>query len=379
MEIFDAVKPTVLVVDDSPVNLSLVVNLLHEHYSVKAAKSGAMALKIIEEEVPDLVLLDVVMPVMTGYEVCRRIKQSSLTQHIPVIFLTSQTEVENEALGLELGAADYITRPIKPGILMSRVRAQLATVSNSRSMRVSNEYLEFEVGKRTRQLVALQDVTILALASLAETLDTDTGNHLKRTQHYVRSLARYLASNPRFSDFLTRDSIDMLYKCAPLHDIGKVGIPDRILLKPGKYTAQEFEIMKMHPTLGRDAIENAQLTAGEPLEFLEVAKELVFGHHEKWDGSGYPQGLAGDAIPVSARLMAVADVYDALISARVYKSGMPHEAAAKIIFDGSGKHFDPEVVDAFLALDSDFQSIALRFADTETQLQQKRDFMDTVF
>ena len=379
MELFLPVKPTVLVVDDSPVNLTLVVNLLHGHYSVKAAKSGEMALKIIDEEVPDLILLDIVMPMMNGYEVCRRIKANSSTQHIPVIFLTSQTEVENEALGLELGAVDYITRPIKPSILMSRVRAQLATVSNSRSMRVSNEYLEFEVSKRTRQVAALQDATILALASLAGTRDTDPGNHLKRTQHYIRALARYLVSNPRFSGFLTRDNIDILYKCAPLHDIGKVGIPDRILLKPGKYSPKEFEIMKMHPILGRDAIENAQLTAGEPLEFLEVAKELVFSHHEKWDGSGYPQGLVGDAIPISARLMALADVYDALITARVYKAGMSHEAASKIIFEGSGKHFDPNVVDAFLALDNEFQTIARRYADTEVQLQQKRDFIDSAF
>lgn len=379
MDLFLPVKPTVLVVDDSPANLSLVAGLLQDHYEVKAAKSGARAIVITQDLQPDLILLDIMMPGIDGYEVCRHIKADLLTRHIPVIFLTSQTESENEQLGLELGAVDYITRPINPTILLSRVKAHFADASHARIMRVNNEYLEFEMQKRTRQLAALQDVTILALASLAETRDADTGNHLRRTQHYVRALGRYLQNKPRFSDFLTDERVDILFKCAPLHDVGKVGIPDRILLKPGRYTPEEFEIMKTHPVLGRDAIVNAQLTAGEPLEFLEVAKEVVYSHHEKWDGSGYPQGLVGDAIPIAARLMALADVYDALISARIYKAGMPHDDAAKIIVEGSGKHFDPEVVDAFLALATEFQTIAVRYADSESDLAQKAEFRDSVF
>jgi putative two-component system response regulator len=276
---------------------------------------------------------------------------------------------------MRLGAVDYITRPISPMILLSRVKAHFVDASAARTLRVSNEYLEFEVSKRSRQLEAMQDVTILALASLAETRDVDTGNHLKRTQHYMRVLGHYLKKNARFSGFLSPAMIEILFKSAPLHDIGKVGIPDRILLKPGRYTPEEFEIMKNHPRLGRDALINAQKTVGQTVEFLEVAMEIVYSHHEKWDGSGYPQGLVGDAIPISARMMALADVYDALVCRRVYKIGMTHAQATQIIVDGRCKHFDPDIVDAFLALSEEFQVIAATYADTEEDIQLKADFL----
>lgn len=375
MDIYTPVKPTVLIVDDSPANLSLLASLLHESYTVKAVNHGAKALKIVSDEQPDLILLDIIMPDINGYEVCRRLKADPLTRQIPIIFLTSKTEVKSEQLGMELGAADYITRPINPPILLSRVSAHLTLAASGKNLRVNNEYLEFEVAKRTQQLVALQDVTILALASLAETRDADTGNHLHRTQHYVRAMGSHLATHSRFAEFLSAAMVDILYKCAPLHDIGKVGIPDRILLKPGRYEAHEFEIMKTHPALGRDAIAKAQRTAGKQIEFLAIAKELVYSHHEKWDGSGYPEGLAGDAIPIAARLMAVADVYDALISRRVYKAGMSHAQATQIIVEGRARHFDPDVVDAFLELSDEFQAIAERYADTDQDLQQKADFL----
>jgi putative two-component system response regulator len=216
------------------------------------------------------------------------------------------------------------------------------------------------------------------MASLAEVRDQDTGNHLRRTQAYMRALATKLRQHPRFSDYLTENVIDMLFRCAPLHDIGKVGIPDRILHKPGKYEAHEFEIMKTHPALGRDALLQAQNVAGETIEFLEIAKHIVYSHHEKWDGSGYPQGLAGEAIPIPARLMAVADVYDALISRRVYKPGMSHAKATAIIVEGMGSHFDPDVVDAFLDLNQEFHEIATRYADSEQELQIKAAFLDSV-
>jgi putative two-component system response regulator len=238
-------------------------------------------------------------------------------------------------------------------------------------MRVNNEYLEFEVAKRARDMAALQEVTILALASLAEVRDVETGNHLRRTQHYIRALARHLCEHPRFASFLSSSVIDMLFKCAPLHDIGKVGIPDRILLKPGRYEPHEFEIMKTHPQLGYDALMQAQVATLESLEFIQIAKQIVYAHHEKWDGSGYPQGLVGDAIPIPGRLMALADVYDALISRRVYKDGMGHEKAKAVLVAGRGKHFDPDVVDAFLALEDEFQAIAARYADDEEALQKK--------
>jgi putative two-component system response regulator len=375
MELYQAVKPTILVVDDTPANLILIAGLLKELYTVKAFNRGARALKAASDEPPDLILLDIMMPDLDGYEVCRRLKANPHTHQVPVIFLTSKNQVEDEQLGLEVGAVDYITRPINPPILLSRVRAHFADAAHARTMRVSNEYLEFEVAKRTRQLAALQDVTILALASLAETRDTDTGNHLRRTQHYMRTLGQRLRKHPDFCDFLSAGMIDILYKCAPLHDIGKVGIPDRILLKPGRYEPQEFEIMKTHPTLGRDAIMKAQKTAGEMLGFLEIAKEIVYSHHEKWDGTGYPLGLAGAAIPISARLMALADVYDALISPRIYKAGMTHEQAVQIIVMGRGLHFDPAVVDAFLQSGRDFQLIAARYADTQSDMQIKADYL----
>lgn len=372
------VKPTVLIVDDSPANLSLLAGLLHESYTVKAVNHGAKALQVARDESPDLILLDIMMPEISGYEVCRELKKESATRTIPVIFLTSKTEADSEEIGMSLGAVDYITRPINPDILLSRVRAHFLNASHARTMRVNNEYLEYEVAKRGRELAALQQVTILALASLAEVRDQDTGNHLRRTQNYMRALGHKLRHHPRFANYLSEDVIDMLFKCAPLHDIGKVGIPDRILLKPGRYAPHEFAIMKSHPTLGYDALMHAQASTGESLGFLEIAKQIVYSHHEKWDGSGYPQGLAGDAIPVPARLMAMADVYDALISRRVYKEGMSHAQASQIIEEGRGTHFDPDVVDAFLALAEEFQDIAMRYADTDAELQEKNSFLATV-
>ena len=243
-------------------------------------------------------------------------------------------------------------------------------------LRDQNAYLESEVSRRTRDLAALQDVTILAMASLAETRDSDTGNHIRRTQHYVRAMAKKLQLHPRFGYFLTDQTIDLLYKSAPLHDIGKVGIPDRILLKPGRFTPDEFEIMKTHTTLGRDAIVAAERQLGMEVDFLHHAKDIAYYHQEKWDGSGYPEGLSGDAIPISARLMAVADVYDALISRRVYKDGIPHEKAVSIIREGRGSHFDPDMVDAFLELEEDFRAIAARYADTDDDMAVKAAQME---
>jgi len=219
----------------------------------------------------------------------------------------------------------------------------------------------------------LQDVTIHTMASLAETRDSETGNHIRRTAHYVKTLAEKLRTNPRFSDFLTDKNIELLFKSAPLHDIGKVGIPDRILLKPGRFEGNEFEIMKTHTTLGRDAIRQAERELGLEVDFLKFAKEIAYGHQEKWDGSGYPEGLSGDNIPISARLMAVADVYDALISRRVYKAGMSHEAAVAIIIEGRGQHFDPDMVDAFLELQQEFIDIAKRYADSDNDMEQNRE------
>ncbi len=376
MEMFPPVKPTILLVDDTPANLRLIAGLLRPYYTVKAVNDGEKAIRLCQDDPPDLILLDVMMPDVDGYEVCRCLKSNPRTSIISVIFLTSKTDPDNEQLGMDIGAVDYITRPISPPILLSRVRAHFVEASHSQTLRINNEYLEYEVTKQTRQLMALQNVTMLALASLAETRDAETGNHLKRTQHYMLALGKHLALHPRFADALSGDRVQALYRCAPLHDIGKVGIPDRILLKPGIYTAEEYEIMKTHPRLGRDALLTAQGVTDERMEFLEIAKDIVYCHHEKWDGSGYPQGLKGGAIPVSARLMALADVYDALRSRRVYKDGMSHENATAVIVQAHGTHFDPDVVDAFLALDDVFVSIANQFADSDVDLRKNGKFLD---
>ncbi|CAA7616110.1 Response regulator [Magnetospirillum sp. LM-5] len=373
----DDARQNILVVDDTPDNLKLMGALLKDLYRVKIANSGAKALAIAaSESPPDLILLDIMMPEMDGYEVCRRLKADRATRDIPVIFLTAKAETADEELGLKLGAVDYITKPISPPIVLARVETQLKLKASADFLRDKADYLEAEVTRRTREITAIQDVTILAMASLAETRDSDTGNHIRRTQHYIRVLSEKLKVHPRFSGYLDDSTIDMLFKSAPLHDIGKVGIPDRILLKPGRFEPAEFEIMKTHTTLGRDAIEHAEHSLGTPVEFLSMAKEIAYSHQEKWDGSGYPLGLSGDDIPISARLMAVADVYDALISRRVYKEGMPHDRAVAIISDGSGSHFDPDIVDAFLALADDFKTIADQFSDSDRDMEQKRQYLE---
>ncbi|MDP2792649.1 MAG: two-component system response regulator [Sulfurisoma sp.] len=370
-------KATVLVVDDTPDNLSLMSGLLKDDYKVKVANGGEKALKIAQSDSPpDLILLDIMMPGMDGYEVCQHLKSDPTTRDIPIIFLTAKAEVEDEKKGLEMGAVDYITKPISPPIVMARVANHLALKASADFLRDKADYLEIEVGKRTREVMAIQDVTILAMASLAETRDSDTGNHIRRTQFYVKALAEKLKMHPRFAAYLTEQTIATLFKSAPLHDIGKVGIPDRILLKPGKFEPEEFEIMKTHTTLGRDAIQAAEERLGMKVEFLTMAKEIAYGHQEKWDGSGYPERLAGEAIPISARLMAVADVYDALISRRVYKDGMSHEKAVDIIAASNGTHFDPDIAEAFIEIQEEFRAIAARYADSDKDMAKKKEQLD---
>lgn len=365
-------KPTILVVDDTPENLTMMSFLLKDRYKVKVANHGQKALRIAASEPqPDLILLDIMMPEMDGYEVCRQLQQDPQTRNIPIIFLTARASVEDEEFGLGLGAVDYITKPISPPVVLARVKTHLSLKASADFLRSKSDYLEQEVAKRTREISAVQDVTILAMASLAETRDNETGNHIRRTQHYVKALAEALRQQPKFATVLDDHTIAMLFKSAPLHDIGKVGIPDRILLKPGRYEPEEFAIMQRHPLLGLQAIEHAEQSLGTSVDFLRVAKEIAYGHHEKWDGSGYPQGLVGEAIPLSARLMAVADVYDALISRRVYKEGMPHQQAAEIIAQGRGSHFDPDVVDAFFQIEQTFVAIAQRYLDSDQDLKAK--------
>jgi putative two-component system response regulator len=360
------IKPTILIVDDTPDNIMLLSRLLKEKYDTKVATNSATAMKIARSvPKPDLILLDVMMPDVDGYETCAQLKADPATRDIPVIFLTAKSHVEDEAMGLSMGAVDYLTKPISPPILFARVSTHL-TLKNARQiLQDQNGALERMVDERTVQLSRMQDATIMAMASIAETRDNETGNHIRRTQNYVRALATHLKDHPRFSAVLTLDNIELLYKSAPLHDIGKVGIPDRILLKPGKLDADEFEIMKLHTVYGRDTIMLVEKYLGGSNSFLTFAREIAHSHQEKWDGSGYPDNLTGDNIPLSARLMAVADVYDALISKRVYKPAFPHEEALRIMKMGRATHFDPDILDAFFEIEQQFADIAVQYHGAE--------------
>ncbi len=357
----------ILVVDDAPENLSLISSILKEKYKVKVATRGAKALSILanNKQKPDLILLDILMPEMDGYEVCRELKRSDLTSSIPVIFLTSLTRVEDEEKGLKVGAVDYIHKPISPSVLLARVQTHLKLKEARDFLKVQNSILEKMVKQRTIELTQSQEATIVAMGALAEFRDPETGNHLRRTQHYVKQLAQELAKNPEYCEYLTDERIDVLFKSAPLHDIGKVGVPDNVLLKPDKLTKEEFETMKEHTLFGKNAIRETQKQMDISSSFLVMSEQVAAYHHEKWDGTGYPNGLSGADIPLSARLMAIADVYDALVSNRVYKPAFTHEKAIQIIKKNSGTHFDPDIVVAFLEISGKFADILHRFTDQQ--------------
>ncbi|MCX7167877.1 MAG: two-component system response regulator [Rhodocyclales bacterium] len=361
----------ILLIDDDPVVLEALNECLRPNYQTRIATRGKKGLELARmQPPPDLILLDVELPDVRGYAVCAALKQDLLTASIPVMFLSSHTDVGDITHGLELGAVDYVSKPVAPPILLARVQTHLRLREAHECLQDQNIHLESLVSKRTHDLEARtlelqrsQDLTIFALGSIAETRDNETGNHIFRTSAYVEVMARRLAAQSSRHDAMAAHEWEMIWKSAPLHDIGKVGIPDHILMKPGKLTNEEFEVMKRHPTLGRDAIRSAEIRVKSEGSFLRVAAEIAYGHHERWDGKGYPQGVGGEEIPLSARLMALADVYDALISKRVYKPAMPHAKAVEIIREGRGSHFDPEVLDAFLARTDEFQKIAMCFSD----------------
>jgi putative two-component system response regulator len=352
----------VLLVDDNSTNLQLLLETLEGlGYKLLIAKNGKTALAIAQKAKPSLILLDIMMPEMDGYEVCRRLKADENTSQIPIIFITALADQEDEAKGLGMGAVDYITKPINPELVRARVRIHL-------ELKQYQDHLENLVKERTRRLALTQAVTIESLATLAEYRDPETGGHIKRTQNYVKALAVHLKNHRRYRDKLNDETIELLYLSAPLHDLGKVGVPDHILLKAGKLTDEEFEEMKKHTVYGHDALLITEQKLGADT-FLQYAREIAYTHQEKWDGSGYPSGLKGEEIPLGGRLMALADVYDALISKRVYKPPFSHEKAVQIILEGKGQHFDPELVDAFVELQETFRNIALTFADYEEERQ----------
>jgi len=370
---------TILVVDDEPLNLAVLSRLLNPHYRVLGARSGASALTLLAAGArPDLILVDVMMPEMDGYTVIERLRRDDATRAIPVIFVTALGDEVNEEHGLALGAADYIVKPIKPAIVLARVRTQLALKAANDQLAGQNAWLEVELARRMHETLLAQDLTLCAMAELAETRDSDTGNHVQRTQSYVAALGRALQADPVFAPELSEAKLQRIVKAAPMHDIGKIGIPDGVLLKPERLSQAEFEVMKTHARLGGNAIAHAIHKASamhadkgldngdalpESLRFLEVARLIATHHHERWDGLGYPDGLAGDAIPLAARLMALADVFDALTTRRVYKAPWPLEEAVRYITSQSGRHFDPRLVLSFTRVADQFSSIARQLAD----------------
>ena len=339
----EGAMPTVLVVDDTPQNLNVASRILREHYRALVALDGARALEIARATpAPDLILLDVMMPGMNGYEVCRQLKADLRTRDIPVIFLTALDEINSEAAGFEAGAVDYITKPISPPTMLARVRTHLRLHAHER-------HLSQLVRERTHELEQTRLEVIRRLGRAAEYKDDATGLHVIRMSHYTRMLA--LAAG--FSE----DRSELLFHAAPMHDIGKIGIPDHILQKPGVLNDDEWTVMKQHPAIGAGII---GLQHGE---LLETARLVALTHHEKWDGGGYPRGRAGEDIPIEGRIVAVADVFDALTSKRPYKEAWPVAQAIEWISAQSGKHFDPSLVPRFMELLPAIEDIRTQYSD----------------
>lgn len=354
----------ILVVDDAEVNLSILAEALGGDYEVAVATDGATALEAVAETTPDLILLDVMMPDMDGYEVLRRLKAAPAGSDVPVIFLSALADVESKAKGFRLGAVDYVSKPFELEEVRARVRTHLSLRLARLELATRNEALEEQVRLRSEELVRTQQAAMESLAALAEHRDPETGGHICRIKAYVRILAEAASRHPVLGREMSPERLEHLVRSAPLHDIGKVGVPDHILLKPGPLSEEEWTVMRRHVDMGSGALEGAERSLGRR-SFLRTARELVSAHHERWDGRGYPRGLAGADIPLAGRIMALADVYDALVSRRVYKAPMPHAQAVEIIAGGRGAQFDPALTDLFLELSEEFRAVALQNAECE--------------
>ena len=355
-------KKRILIVDDVLENLKLLIDILREKdYEIIIAKNGQEALDIVVDANPHLILLDVNMPIKDGYEACRELKLAERTKHIPVIFLTALSGQANEKKGLELGAVDFIIKPFSPSIVQARVETHLKFAEYQYD-------LENIVEEKIRENEKIQRMTIDALAILAEYRDNDTGGHIKRTRNYMKLLAKKLQNHEHFKSFLSDKNIDILYDSAPLHDIGKVAIRDEILLKEGKLTDDEMHQMKKHAYYGYKTLLDVERQSQSEAYFA-IAKDIAYCHHEKYDGTGYPRKLKGKDIPIPGRLMAVSDVYDALISKRCYKKPIPHSKSVEIIKSLSGSSFDPDIIDAFVELQEEFRETALKNTDYPEEVE----------
>lgn len=360
----------ILLVDDTPDNLTLMSELLADHYRIKVANNGAKGLRIAAESQPDLILLDIMMPEMDGYEVCRRLKADPLTAEIPLIFLTAKSEQADEQKGFDLGAVDYITKPISPPIVLARVRAQLQLKASADFLRDKSEYLEWEVRRRTRDIQRLQEVTIEAMAGLAAIRDNPCGKHLTRIERYMIELATTLSrQQPLLAETLSETHIAGLGKSAMLHGIGKLVLPDRILLSPVPLQGDDLKLMQSHAQAGRDALLAAEAKLGHASDFLRDALDIVYCQNEHWDGGGYPRGLKGEDIPLSARLMAVVGFYEELTSHHPYRAALSSSEALNIIGAASGTRFDPSVVLALIEAAERFAVIGREHADDAASLR----------
>lgn len=357
---------TILAVDDTPLNLDVLVSVLSEPYDLSVALSGTTALEMAYTNPPDLILLDIMMPGMDGFEVLRLLKEDERTKDIPVLMLSALSETGSKAQCFQLGAVDYLTKPFDVEELLARVQTHLSMGQMQRKLRQSNELLEQKVRQRTQELIVTQQATIESMAALAEYRDPETGEHIRRVKGYVQRMAEILHEHPAYKDRISDKVVELLTLSSPLHDIGKVGVKDHILLKPGKLTPEEFEEMKRHAEYGRNVIRSVQNKLGA-MPFLQIAEEIAYTHHERWDGAGYPQGLSGEDIPLSGRIMALADVYDALISRRVYKPPFTHTKAVQIIREGRATHFDPLLTDIFVQHIEEMRAIALAHVESKEQ------------
>ncbi|MDM8515456.1 response regulator [Desulfobacterales bacterium HSG16] len=360
----------ILIVDDMEANRDILNDLLiTSGYTPILAENGSLAMAEIKKQPPDIVLLDIMMPVMDGYEVLDRIKSDSDLRHIPVIMISAFDETESVVRCIRNGAEDYLIKPFNPTLLNARIsscleRKRMHDREQEYLIKIEgyNKNLKKIVREQVEEIAAGQMSTIFAMAKLAESRDPETGEHLLRMREYVKIVAQKLQRVSRYTQTINDDFIKNIFEAAPLHDIGKVGVADKILLKPGRLLQEEFDLMKQHTTIGANQLREVYQQHPKN-DFVRIGIEIAGSHHEKWDGNGYPLGLVGEKIPLAGRILAIGDVYDALTSKRVYKDAYSHEKSKKIILKDSGGHFDPDIVEAFVAAEYEFIDIYKRYAD----------------
>jgi len=340
-------KTLIILVDDNPANLRIGKNVLSEKYTVATAPSAEKMFTLLENNKPAMIMLDIDMPKMNGYEAIKLLKSKPETKDIPVIFLTGKTESDDEITGLSLGAIDYITKPFQPALLLTRIEVHLLVEAQKKELQYFNENLQRMVKEKTQSVMELQNALLKTMAELVECRDDITGGHIERTQHGIKILLEEIEKSGIYAEETKGWDLDLLLQSSQLHDVGKISINDVILKKPTKLNKQEFDEMKKHAAFGERIIEKIETLAKES-DFLKYAKIFAASHHEKWDGTGYPRGLKGDEIPLLGRIMAIADVYDALTSMRPYKEAFSHEEAVRIITNSSGTQFDPVLIELFI-------------------------------